>query len=265
MAHARGPAPDGGGSAVRAWEAWVGMELADHRADVFGPIRSRNVFEEALERVAHAIKTGLYAPGEHLPSERDLAARLQISRPTVRAVFTALEEAGYVTLRRGRTGGAYVLDRADRASGVSAREVASAMGAGLLDALDLRWAVEPTIAELAARRSDAGGVGVLVRLQEVCAAAGGRAYRPADMLFHTELATLARSPSLALAARDIQVRLTDMFNATPVIEDVLRHSDRQHEAIVEAVGRGDAVAARKAMEEHLTASHAFLHAFLSSS
>ena len=84
------------------------------------------------------------------------------------------------------------------------------------------------------------------------------------MLFHTELATIARSPSLALAARDIQVRLTDMFNATPVIEDVLRHSDGQHAAIVDAVGRGDSGAARRAMEEHLTASHAFLNAFLSS-
>jgi len=241
----------------------VSSELSDHRADIFGPIRSRNVFEEALERVAHAIKTGLYAPGEHLPSERDLAARLEVSRPTVRAVFTALEEAGYVTLRRGRTGGAYVLDRADRSSDAAARKVASAMGAGLLDALDLRWAVEPAIAELAARRSDGEGVGELARLQELCSAASGRAYRPADMLLHTELAALAQSPSLALAARDIQVRLTDMFNATPVIEDVLRHSDRQHEAILDAVRRGDAVAARKTMEEHLAASHAFLEAFLS--
>jgi DNA-binding FadR family transcriptional regulator len=241
----------------------VSSDPTDHRADIFGPIRSRNVFEEALERVAHAIKTGLYAAGEHLPSERDLAARLEVSRPTVRAVFTALEEAGYVTLRRGRTGGAYVLDRADRSSDAAARRVASSMGAGLLDALDLRWAVEPTIAELAARRSDGGGVGELARLQELCAAAGGRAYRPADMLFHTELATLAHSPSLALAARDIQVRLTDMFNATPVIEDVLRHSDRQHEAIVAAVGRRDGGEARTAMEEHLAASHAFLEAFLS--
>jgi DNA-binding FadR family transcriptional regulator len=241
----------------------VSSDPTDHRADIFGPIRSRNVFEEALERVAHAIKTGLYAPGEHLPSERDLAGRLGVSRPTVRAVFTALEEAGYVTLRRGRTGGAYVLDRADRSSDAAARKVASAMGAGLLDALDLRWAVEPVIAELAARRRDGEGVGELARLQALCAAASGRAYRPADMLFHTELATLAQSPSLALAARDIQVRLTDMFNATPVIEDVLRHSDRQHEAILDAVGRGDAVAARRAMEEHLAASHAFLEAFLS--
>jgi len=241
----------------------VGAEVSDHRADVFGPIRSRNVFEEALERVAHAIKTGLYRPGEHLPSERDLAARLEVSRPTVRAVFTALEEAGYVTLRRGRTGGAYVLDRADRSSSAAARAVASAMGDGLLDALDLRWAVEPTIAELAARRRDEAELGELERLRDACAAAGGREYRSADMLFHTELATLARSPSLALAARDIQVRLTDMFNATPVIDDVLRHSDRQHGAIVEAVRRGDAGGARTAMEEHLAASHVFLHAFLS--
>ena len=240
-----------------------GVEAPDPRATFFVPIRSRNVFEEALERVAHALKVGVYAPGERLPSERELAARLGISRPTVREVTRALEQAGYVTLRRGRMGGAYVLERDHRGMGESAECVAEAMGETLLDALDLRWAVEPATADLAARRATDDEILELRRLHQSCVEAKDRAYRPRDMMFHLQIARLARSPSLESAVRDIQMRLTDMFTATPVINDVLRNSDRQHAAIVDAIARGDPSAARDAMEDHLTASHAFLNAFLS--
>lgn len=239
------------------------VEVPDPRAALFVPIRSRNVFEEALERVAHAVKVGVYRPGERLPSERELAARLGISRPTVREVTRALEQAGYVTLRRGRMGGAYVLERDHRATGESAERVAEAMGETLRDALDLRWAVEPATADLAARRAGDDDVRELRRHHQRCVEAKDREYRPRDMMFHLQIARMARSPSLESAVRDIQMRLTDMFTATPVINDVLRNSDRQHATIVEAIGRGDASAAREAMEDHLTASHAFLNAFLS--
>jgi DNA-binding transcriptional regulator YhcF (GntR family) len=94
---------------------------------VFGPIRSVNIFEETLERVAYTIKSGIYPPGTRLPSERELAARLEVSRATLREVNRALEQAGYVELRRGRTGGAFVLERPIEASREQARRVAREM------------------------------------------------------------------------------------------------------------------------------------------
>ena len=62
-----------------------------------------------------------------------------------------------------------------------------------------------------------------------------RDYRPADILLHFKIAELAGSPSLGEAVRDVQRRLTDMFAASPVIDDVLRNSDRQHAAIIDAI------------------------------
>jgi GntR family transcriptional repressor for pyruvate dehydrogenase complex len=229
---------------------------------VFGPIRSVNIFEETLERVAYTIKSGIYPPGTRLPSERELAARLEVSRATLREVNRALEQAGYVELRRGRTGGAFVLERPIEASREQARRVAREMGDQLPAALDYRWAVEPAAAALAALRADDSGVRQLEERHAECLAVSGRAYRGADVRFHGQVALLARSPTIAAAVTGIQQELSDLFSVTPVVESVLRHSDDQHAAIVSAIKSGDAGASRAAMEEHVKGTEAFLRAFL---
>jgi DNA-binding FadR family transcriptional regulator len=73
---------------------------------------------------------------------------LEVSRSTVREVIGALERGGYVTIRRGRTGGAYVLDRPFEASKAHARRIAEDMGDDLPAILDYRWAIEQAAAFL---------------------------------------------------------------------------------------------------------------------
>ena len=76
---------------------------------VFAPVRTTNAFEQTVERLGRAIRMGLLAPGEQLPSERDLAQHLALSRSTVREALRVLQEAGYLESRRGRGGGTFVL------------------------------------------------------------------------------------------------------------------------------------------------------------
>ena len=82
------------------------MATADEA--VFRPVRAGNPFEETVERLLQAIKLGVVGPGERLPAERDLAARLNVSRVTLREAIKALTDAGYVESRRGRYGGTFV-------------------------------------------------------------------------------------------------------------------------------------------------------------
>ncbi len=58
------------------------------------PVDSANVFEETLERLLQIVKLGFVPPGSRLPSERDLAARLGVSRQTIREAVRALTQAG---------------------------------------------------------------------------------------------------------------------------------------------------------------------------
>ena len=63
------------------------------------------------DRLLAEISSGRVAPGERLGAERELAARLGVSRSTLRAALDALEEAGVVHRVRGRSGGIFVSQR----------------------------------------------------------------------------------------------------------------------------------------------------------
>ncbi|WP_277279700.1 FadR/GntR family transcriptional regulator [Novosphingobium cyanobacteriorum] len=61
-----------------------------------------------VERIRAMIVEGHLKPGDKLPPERDLSVRLGVGRNAVREGLRALEQAGIVDLRPGKTGGAFV-------------------------------------------------------------------------------------------------------------------------------------------------------------
>jgi len=119
------------------------------------PVRGGNAFEITVARLAQAIRLGMLGVGDRLPPERDLAERLAVSRATLREAISALRDAGYLTTRRGRAGGTFVVYRDPPGDDDPARAAAIAreMGDTLHDALDFRRVVEPGAAGLAATRT----------------------------------------------------------------------------------------------------------------
>ncbi len=63
---------------------------------LFRPIRGGNAFEETVERLLQALRLGVVAPGGRLPPGRELAARLGVSRATLREALATLQSAGYL-------------------------------------------------------------------------------------------------------------------------------------------------------------------------
>jgi DNA-binding FadR family transcriptional regulator len=230
---------------------------------LFRPVRAGNPFEETVERLLQAIKLGVVAPGERLPSERDLAARLSVSRVTLREAIRALTEAGYVESRRGRYGGTFVNERLPKPRRVGARKLAKELGSGLDDALILRSALEVGAAEAAAGR-DLGPAerAHLERCLADTAAAKLADYRRMDSRLHLAIAEVSGSPSLTTAVADVRMRLNALLDAIPLLERNIEHSDKQHQAVIDAILAADPPAARQAMQEHLAGTAALLRAFL---
>ena len=236
---------------------------------VFRAIRTGNVFEEAVERVLHAIKLGVVTAGERLPPERDLAARLGVSRMTVREAIRVLEQNGYVSSRRGRNGGTFVtyrptpapegITRDDDAIGRRMRERASEVE----DALTLRAVIDVGVAEIAAARelSDDERRHLLDRLEESEQAAPA-AYRQMDSRLHLAIAEVTGAPSLAASVADVRMRVNDLLDEIPLLGPNIEHSSQQHRVIVEAILAGDVEVARASMQEHLDGTAALLRGFL---
>jgi DNA-binding FadR family transcriptional regulator len=230
---------------------------------LFRPVRTGNPFEETVERLLQAIKLGVVVPGDRLPSERDLAARLNVSRVTLREAIHALTEAGYVESRRGRYGGTFVNEQLPKPRRTPAKRLARELGNSLEDALVLRSALETGAAEAAAARSlSEAEQEHLRRCLAETSAARLSDYRRLDSRLHLAIAEVTGSPSLTSATADVRMRLNELLDAIPLLERNIQHSNEQHQAIVDAILAGDPETARRAMQEHLSGTAALLRAFL---
>ena len=58
----------------------------------FRPVKTKRAFEEVCDQIRSEIQAGRITAGDKLPSERDLAEQLQVSRATVREAFRTLEK-----------------------------------------------------------------------------------------------------------------------------------------------------------------------------
>jgi GntR family transcriptional repressor for pyruvate dehydrogenase complex len=226
---------------------------------VLRPARTGNAFEDALERLLQAVKLGVFRQGDRLPPSRDLAARLAVSRVTLREALHALEKAGYLELRRGRSGGAFVTHHPSSGNGEPLRTRA----AELDDVLVHREAVEVGAAAAAARVPlTAVQSGYLRRRADDVAEASLAEYRQADSRLHLAVAELTGSATLVAAVADARMRICDLLDRIPLLEPNLVHSTRQHADIVAAVLTGDPDAAARHMRDHLAGTAALLRGFL---
>jgi DNA-binding FadR family transcriptional regulator len=66
-----------------------------------GPLKASQLYERIADRIAGEIRMGLLRPGERLPSERDLAQRLEVGRSSVREAIAALQVHGVIETRPG--------------------------------------------------------------------------------------------------------------------------------------------------------------------
>ena len=231
------------------------------RADdaLFRPVRTGNPFEEAVERLLQAIKLGVVVPGDRLPSERDLAARLNVSRVTLREAIHALAEAGYVESRRGRYGGTFLAESLPTHTG----DTPGVTRDEIDDALRLREILEVGAARMAASKTlTAAEREVLwARLTDVRGAPPAD-YRRLDSRLHLAIAEAAGSPSLVPLVAENRMRLNGLLDQIPLLPRNIAHSDEQHEAIVMAILAGDCDGAATAMRAHVEGSASLLHGFL---
>ena len=59
------------------------------------------IYNQIIQQIRSAIATGIYQPGEMLPSQRTLALKLHVNPNTVRRAYEHLERAGVVVARQG--------------------------------------------------------------------------------------------------------------------------------------------------------------------
>ena len=216
-------------------------------AAVFNPVRTATTFEETVDRLGTAIRLGILAPGARLPSERELAEQLAISRSTLRQAITALVESGHLTSVRGRTGGTFVVPEPPLAEGSP-----GPLPDGWQEVLDVRIAVEVGVVTVAADRIDDDALQTMQdAVDRMDAATEFEEYRRADVRFHIAIAQATGVPRLVALATEVQAEATELIAHIAHPPQVLRHSNADHVRLIKALARHDAPRATRVLRQHL--------------
>jgi len=211
--------------------------------------RPRQRYEQVADRLAADIRAGRLGPGERLPSERDLARRLDVGRASVREAIAALQVAGMIETRPGS--GSFV-------AATALDEAPERHDSSPSDLLEARALLEPAVARLAAQRGRPDDeVEELLTAMETAAGEGDLAgWNDCDRRFHQRIAALTgNAVVLDLAERIAAVmdeplwqRLRDDSIATPG-RTTLHLAE--HRMIYEAIAEGDADAAELYASQHI--------------
>lgn len=225
---------------------------------VFAPVRPPTTFEQTVERLGTAIRTGLLPAGSQLPAERVLADELGISRSTLRQALTTLVQSGHLISLRGRGGGTFVTERPPLADALLAP-----LGTGAWEVLDHRVAIEAGAILLACERavpSDFDRLDALVeRMGEVH---DFDVYRRADIRFHIGLAEAAHSPRMVSAMTEVQARMSELITRIAHPPVLLAHSNDQHRRLVGLLRRRETARAVLLVREHIEGTEHILAGLL---
>jgi DNA-binding FadR family transcriptional regulator len=228
------------------------------RSAIFAPLGDVGRAGQVEQRLAEAIRSGVLAEGERLPSEPELAGRFGVAVVTVREALTGLRAHGLVTTSRGRGGGTFVAAGATVDQEALTARLAAMSRADLQDRGTQYVMLLAGCAELAAERADEDEADSLRRL--LATELGGTdededgdagAWRHADAELWLSVAALTQSSRIT---REV-VRLEADFGMIvriPLSDPAFRDlTSASHRRLVDAIAAGDPDAARKIAQAHL--------------
>jgi GntR family transcriptional regulator, transcriptional repressor for pyruvate dehydrogenase complex len=226
------------------------FSLLDALKSDFEVVRKNKVYEEVAQQIERLILKKL-RPGDKLPSERELAEMLKVSRSSIRDAIRGLELRGLVEPRQGA--GTIVREASSESS---ANPFASALNRRrelVSELLDFRKMLEPPLAARAAMHATAAEIAemeeILQRQEEK--QIQGDAAVAEDSEFHYSIA-LASGNSVVLKVLDILMDLLrDTRERSLQLDGRPQKSLAGHRRIVAAIKRHDGEAAKSAMRRHI--------------
>jgi GntR family transcriptional repressor for pyruvate dehydrogenase complex len=214
------------------------------------PVRTTRTFESAIEHLTEAIEQAGLRTGDKLPNESVLAERLGISKPTLRQALRVLELSGLVEVRRGKSGGIFVVT--DLVPSVAIFTAVKLEEAAAIDVLRARRVLERAVAQEAMRVATAADLVELERTVELLERHLGE--RPsvmrADAMFHRALVRSCRNETIQAAMRGVGRGLAPIRDAYSGGVPYDRQTLDVHRRQIAAMRGRDEDALDKVLDDH---------------
>lgn len=218
------------------------------------PMQVPKASDVLADDLRERILRGEFPNGTALPPERELVEQTQMSRTTVREALRILEVQGLISIKTGRSGGAFVQQPDGEAFASSVNLLIRGRQIRMADLLETREAVEPACAQLAAKYRTETDLKRLDDANEAMAAKSGSLaeFLQANVDWHIAVAVASHNELLTgfmLALSRAIYTATD--NQGFVDTDVRSATVRAHRSITKAIRSQDSDAAVRRMRRHV--------------
>jgi DNA-binding FadR family transcriptional regulator len=221
------------------------------------PITPYRTFEQVVEQIVSSIQLGVLKVGDRIPSERDLAAGMEISRPTLREAIRLLEDIGVIEVRRKPSSGMYV--KSTNLPWDLLRTKAEVRADEVRGVLEARRLFEPRIAHLAAAHAtdvDFARMQETIDTQLQMLADGthvsdSAGFHVQDVHFHHRMAGATHNSTIVELMQRLQRKLA-------FARDLVSHEQENQEWVIDihqrtlaAIRLADHILIDTVMEEHI--------------
>jgi GntR family transcriptional repressor for pyruvate dehydrogenase complex len=198
---------------------------------MFNAVRQNKVSNQIVNQIRSSILQGKLKPGDKLPSERELMEQFQVSKQTLRESLRALEHQGLIDVRKGISGGAYIVEVNLEITRNNLANYLHFKNLSIENLSEVRKLIEPFAAQRAAENISAHDLEKLRSINEWARNQQLDSDTPKivqkEIQFHRTLAESTNNPILVLILDFIENLLEDL-------KLVLRPSERFSESVVKA-------------------------------
>lgn len=230
-----------------------GTQNSDGTA-LFTAVSLNRASQAIVEQIKALLREGRLAPGDRLPSERDLCQQFGVSRVTVREALRILETSGLITIKVGARGGAFVTSPSTEQVGAG---LADLMTLSLLTAEEVteaRLVFEIGIVPLVVQRATSWDITRLRQMTDEHKRAMKAGVYTMDMSadFHTAVAGCTHNAAIEMLVQSFHgPLLMSLIEAKTVAPLMGRAGVTEHVGFIDAVEAKDAQKAEKIMRAHL--------------
>lgn len=220
---------------------------------MFSPVHIARASEAIVAQIEERIFEGDLGPGDRLPPERELARQFTVSRITIRDALRSLESRGFIDVRVGAGGGAFIRHPNIESAGASLYDMLRRHRITLDELIEARNWVEPAIADIAARKATPADIEMLrSAITEAKQALGTKPFMPSSVAFHVALATASHNTVLAATVYALRATYYEaLARLSQPVTEIPQVAIREHLEILDAIKAQDSARARQLMYDHM--------------
>jgi GntR family transcriptional repressor for pyruvate dehydrogenase complex len=221
---------------------------------MFKSTESKKISDQIIAQIRAAIFEGKLKPGDKLPSERELLENFKVSKVTLREALRSLEILGFLEIRKGSSGGAFVTEINIKKAREGFINFLHSKNLSLKDLSEVRLILEPYVAERAALAITEGDLNRLKELIKECEYElkhDNPIDRKNEIDFHRIIAGVSGNPILMFILDFVEKLLLDAKEILQPSKEFSKKVLKAHKLIYESLLKRAPEKAREEMVKHV--------------